>query len=180
MKRLGYLQRPTDEKIVLAQTHSEILSTYRLAKTQPQYLVSNSNVSRATEYERLLARPVQTAGGQAGDVLVYQNTRPLIHQTLLMFSDSFGIASGPIFAGAYTTVIQVNTNNMNNRQIDRLVSEIAALHPVDRIALLVQEGNVPRVIDWLQAIDHSTALHSANVSQGSTSSDSRTQEKLRP
>lgn len=180
LKRLGYLQRPTDEKLALAQTHSEILSTYRLAMTQPQYLVSNSNVSRAAEHERSLARPVLTAGGQAGDVLVYQNTRPLIHQTLLMLSDSFGIASGPIFAGAYTTVIQVNTNNMNNRQIDRLVSEIAALYPVDRIALLAQEGNVPRVIDWLQAIDHSIALHSANVPQGSTSLDPRTEEKLRP
>jgi hypothetical protein len=69
---------------------------------------------------------------------------------------------------------------MNNRQIDRLVSEIAALHPVDRIVLLAQEGNVPRVIDWLWAINHSAALPRADVSQGLSSSEPRAQEKLQP
>lgn len=180
LRRLGYLQRPADEKVVLAQTHSEILSTYRLATTQPQYLVSNPNVNRDAEYERLLARPILAAGGQSSDIMVYKNSRPVIPQTMLMLSDSFGIASAPIFAGAYTMVIQVNTNNMNNRQIDRLVSEIAALHPVDRIVLLAQEGNVPRVIDWLWAINHSAALPRADVSQGLSSSEPRAQEKLQP
>jgi len=66
----------------------------------------------------------------------------------VIVSDSFGQLAAEVFAGAFADVTQVNTNDLPLGEAAELVARARALHRVDRILLLFQEGGIDRAINY--------------------------------
>jgi len=62
-----------------------------------------------------------------------------------MLSDSFGDWASFAFAGAFRQLIHVNTNDLRRRQASRLLDRLTEFDRIDRVILLVQEGNTERI-----------------------------------
>lgn len=143
------LAATVDEHVDATQAPAEVLLMSGVTDPQPVYVVSNAHVR---------ADPALDAAfrGAIGDLFanpayltyVYANDRPPIDQTLLIVSDSFGQLASGVFAGAFASVMQVNTNDMRFDAIAELIARARAVHRVDRILFLFQEGGVDRPINY--------------------------------
>ncbi|MDC8011712.1 hypothetical protein [Tahibacter soli] len=138
-----------DERIEAVDQPAEMLLMSGVADPQPAYAVRNAHV-------RFDAARDAAFRAAVGDLFtnpafpshVYLNDRPPVDASLLIVSDSFGQLAAEVFAGAFAEVTQVNTNDLPLGNAAELVARARALHRVDRIVLLFQEGGVDRAINY--------------------------------
>ena len=146
------LSQPSGEILELGSGPSEILSSYLIVRNFPVYnlrnealVVSPSNA----EVLAKLARDLFTVPRSENHA--YESPNAPNRETVLMLSDSFGGFSSAFFAGAFSKLLQVNTNGMAESNAPVLVDRIDKTQKIHRIILLVNEGNIARVISWAKA-----------------------------
>ena len=146
------LSPPSGEMLELGSVPSEILSSYRIVRNLPVYHLRNEALVVSPSNAEVLAK-------LAGDLFTvpriethaYESPNAPNRETVLMLSDSFGSFSSEVFAGAFGKLLQINTNDMPESNAPVLVDRIDKTQKIDRIILLVNEGNIGRVINWAKA-----------------------------
>lgn len=142
-----------DERIEPVVEPAEMLLMSGVDDPQPAYAVRNAHVRH--DDARNAAFRVAVAGlftNPAFPTHVYTNDRAPIRQSLLIVSDSFGQLAAEVFAGAFADVVQVNTNDLPFGDVATLIDRANALHRVDRILFLFQEGGVDRAINYARVL----------------------------
>ena len=137
---------PVAETLDLGVAPSELLSDYGISEDEPTYLMRNPHVSEqpARNAELKSALSSLFVGGRPS-THVYSNTKPVLAETAVMLSDSFGDWASFAFAGAFRQLIHVNTNDLRAHRAGRLLDQLAEFEHIDRLIVLVQEGNTERI-----------------------------------
>ncbi len=146
------LSLPTGERLELGSGPSEILASYRIVRNFPVYrLIDDALAEKRADAEALanLARDLFSVPLVVTHA--YESAKAPNRETVLMLSDSYGNFSSGVFAGAFGKLLHVNTNDMAERNAPILVDRVAKSHKLQRIILLVMEGNLERVVGWSKA-----------------------------
>ena len=86
------------------------------------------------------------------NIQAYKNKASILPTTALMISNSFGDASAPIFAGAFRELLHISANDMKNGKLAELLRRVAIVKKIDRIIMLVEEGNTDRIVVWSESL----------------------------
>lgn len=140
------------ETLTPTEAPSELMATYSIEYLTPVYELRNDNV---------VPDPMRAAAWSAGlkdlftgemvDSRLYVNTRPLSTESVLMLSDSFGTASGEMFAGAFASVFQITANNVTSANLVEAARRLVREHKFERVIFLIQEGSALRLVEWAEA-----------------------------
>jgi hypothetical protein len=138
-----------DEVVSRTTGPSELLRAYGISKYLPLYTIVDTHVADDVTANASL----QDAGrslfqGPGYDTHAYRNDHPVQQETVLMLSDSFGALAAPVFAGAFSSLMQVTTNSLGKGNVVALINNIARRNPIDRIILLVEEGNTDLIAEY--------------------------------
>jgi hypothetical protein len=76
------------------------------------------------------------------DTHAYTNSHPVLAQTSLMLSDSFGTLASGVFAGGFRRLLHVGINEMREEDLVELIDRLQAIASIDRLIFLVNDGNV--------------------------------------
>lgn len=146
------VDRTVDDRLELGSAPSEIMSTYGIEVNLPVYFLRNPRVradpARNTIFNAAIRH--RYPGGQPR-TMAYANTTPLLDESVLMLSDSYGEFSSEVFAGAFRSVVQVTSNDLQQQHVVDVVDRTRAAFKVDRLILLVQEGGVYNLVVWSDA-----------------------------
>lgn len=144
-----HVGKTVDDKLERGLGPSEIMGTYGIDVELPVYFLRNPHVQfdaarnatfNAAIRERFTANQATTRA--------YANAAPLLEESVLMLSDSYGEFSSEVFAGAFRNVVQVTSNNLAREHVVDVVDRSAAAFKIDRLILLVQEGGVGNLVVW--------------------------------
>jgi hypothetical protein len=155
-----HVGKTVDDRLERGMGPSEIMNTYGIDVELPVYFVRNPRVqfdaARNATFntairERFTASQATTRA--------YANAAPLLEESVLMLSDSYGEFSSEVFAGAFRNVVQVTSNNLSREHVVDVVDRSAAAFKIDRLILLVQEGGVGNLVVWANAFAAAPAMH---------------------
>lgn len=133
---------------------AELLMTYGIRRDLPIYHVKAPSVSEDNEANTRLRAAITDLFLNPRFVSnAYRNTKPVISETLLILSDSYGNNASAIFANAFSEVLQVMANDMKPNTVVEMIDRVQQTTPIDRILILVQEGNTDRIVDYADAFD---------------------------
>jgi hypothetical protein len=128
---------------------AEILVGYGIDWARPRYFLENPAVSVVAERDSLVRRAI--APLFRGDRFVthfYENSRPVLDQTALLLTDSFGDLAAEVFAGAFRKLVQVNLNDLQAGSQSQVIDLVQRVERVDRVIFLIQEGNAHGLSRW--------------------------------
>jgi len=141
---------PRAESLSLGEAPAELLLEYGIDQPEPVYFMRSPQVTEqpaaAAELRAALAPMFK---GNRLDVRVFSNTDPVLAESTLMLSDSFGDLASGAFAPAFRTLIQVNTNYLLGNRATAVIDLLQQRDKIDRLLILVEEGNVGRVAGLL-------------------------------
>lgn len=138
-----------DETLQLGQAPAEILVPYGIEENEPTYVISNHNIAADPARNAALRQTIAKLSRNDHFVThVFSNSKTVVDQSVLMISDSFGDLAAEAFAGAFRLLLHVNTNEMRPGRTLQLVDRVSQLVEVDRLILLIQEGNTSRLAAW--------------------------------
>lgn len=153
------LALPDKERLQLDSGPSEILATYRIIRKFPLYRVLADGLEERTAESEKLANLIRDLFPVPRVIThTYASTTAPNKETVLMLSDSFGDLSSGVFAGAFYKLLHVTTNDMPEHNAPVLVDRVAKNQKLDRIILLVMEGNLERVTNWAKAFETASGL----------------------
>jgi len=138
-----------DETLTLGEAPSELLMTYGIRKNEPTYFIHNLHVQADEARDARLRGAVRHLfiGGDAFVTHVFNNSKPVIDEAVLMVSDSYGDGAAEVFAGAFRSLIQVNINTLVSG-VGPLLERVSELEQFERVILLLQEGNALNLAHW--------------------------------
>lgn len=140
---------PVEELLELGQAPGEILLHYGIEKPEPTYFIRNHNVAAHPTRNAALRQAIADLFRSDGFVThVFQNAKPIMTETALMISDSYGDWASETFAGAFNEVIQVNLNELGKAGPLQLIERVERWQHIDRLILLVEEGNARKLAAW--------------------------------
>jgi hypothetical protein len=138
-----------DEVLELGRGPAEILTPYGIRKNEPTYVIRNHNVAADSGRNAALRRTiVNLARNERFVTHVFTNSKPVVDQSVLMLSDSFGDLASEAFAGAFRLLLHVNTNEMIPGRTLQLVDYVRRLVHIDRLIVLIEEGNTSKLAGW--------------------------------
>jgi hypothetical protein len=141
---------PKSESLERGEAPGELLLEYGIEQREPVYFMRNAQVSEqpleATEIKAALAPMFK---GKRLGVRIFTNLEPVLAEATLMLSDSFGDLASEAFAAAFRKTIQVNTNYLLPNRAKALIDLVQGREAIDRLIILVEEGNVGRVLGLL-------------------------------
>jgi hypothetical protein len=138
-----------NEDLRLEHGPAEILLTYGIVWDRPHYTLKNPAVTNAPEDNSRVRRAVaQLFRGDRFVTHAFHSARPVLDETVLMLSDSFGDAAAEVFAGAFRTLIQINLNDLSAGRPSDVIEQVQQVMRLDRVVFLVQEGNAPQLAAW--------------------------------
>jgi hypothetical protein len=144
--------KAVDERLELGAAPSEILYPFGIRMNLPVYSVRNSHVQFDTERDAAVNAAIRERfQGSHAATRAYRNTNPVIDESVLMLSDSYGEFASEVFAGAFRHVIQVTSNNLPPQNLIDVVDRVRQTARIDRLILLVEEGNVGSLLVWSDA-----------------------------
>jgi hypothetical protein len=152
--RNAYLQRrgvqqSVAETRVLVSGQSELMGSYGIDWHLPEYKIVNNDLIIETDVARQFSESISDLFEvPRRTVQAFSNPKAIIQESILMVSDSYGDPSAPIFAGAFKNFLHVTTNEMKNKEIGELFRRASLFAKIDRVIMLVQEGNTDRVVVW--------------------------------
>lgn len=148
-RRVG---RSVDDRLEHGVAPSEILGAYGIVWNVPMYAVRNPNVQADTRRNALFHATIRDrfASGRP-TTHAYVNAAPVLDESVLMLSDSYGELASAVFAGAFRDVVQVTVTDLDQPQVAEVVDRTAAAFGIDRLILLVQEGGVHSLVEWSYA-----------------------------
>lgn len=128
---------------------SEILGQYGINKRYPIYVSHNTDISENTQASDRVAERLKDLFVGPPLTSVYTNRRGDAEGTVLLLSDSLGVAAAPVFAAAFKRLIWVYTNGMHRQeQIVELMDRVVSMERFGSVILLVNEGAVARIDEW--------------------------------
>lgn len=135
-----------DETVSLGVSQSELLGTYGIERDQPMYRLHNPHVVANEQLNAALRAAVPDLFiGDRYVTRAFQNSRPGVDESVLMLADSYGDLASIAFAGAFRQLLFVNTNMLRGPAAPALLERLQRVTRIDRVLLLVQEGNTPRI-----------------------------------
>jgi len=141
-----------DEQLVRGTGPSEILASFGIAAQRPIYFVRNDHVRRDQDRLGVLVRAIADLYPHPSFAAHYfVNARPVVPESVLMVSDSFGDFASEVFAGAFKTTFQV-ASSLPSERLPELIDRVARVEGTSRVILLVQEGGVDQIIVWANAL----------------------------
>jgi hypothetical protein len=157
--RDAYLQQqklssPSGEKLELTSGPSEILKAYRISRNIPVYRLSNDALHEMPDEIKALddlAEDLSSVPQPHGETNAYESANAPNKETVLMLSDSFGAKSSSVFAGAFNKVLQRNVMGMAASNAPVFVDRVRKSQNIDRVILLLNEGNLGVLIEWGKA-----------------------------
>lgn len=150
---------PVNEQLERGEATSEILSPYGIDIRLPAYDIRNSQVSFDTERDAAFNAAIRARfQGEQAKTRAYRNANPVIDESVFMLSDSYGEMSSEVFAGAFRHVVQVTSNNLPPEHVVDVIDRTRATFAIDRLILLVQEGNVGGLLVWSDALRSATPV----------------------
>ena len=152
LARLG-VTTPVQDTIELGEGPSELLSFYGIMKNFPVYTIHNPHLREDGDRAAALKQRIADLFiGPIGKTRVFDNTQPIIPESVLVISDSFGERASAVFAGAFQHLMWVCTNDMDHTRVVELIDRASQLAAVDRIIIMATEGNTPLVAVWSKAL----------------------------
>jgi hypothetical protein len=157
LHRLG-VDTPVEETLVKTTAPGEILHNAGIEKLVPVYDAIQPTVVHDAETDVKLTAltadffPRRGTNTYPFNPRAFKNRKPVIDEAALMVSDSYGFATAPAFAAAFRQFIQVMTNDMRQERMAELVEQIQRLGRLDRIIMLVQEGDAEWIGIWSQSL----------------------------
>jgi len=148
------VQGAVDDQLVRATAPSEILQGYGIISNLPAYFVRNEHVTRDPDRQAALVKAVADLYPHPGFAAnYYTNSSPVIPDSVLMVSDSFGDRAAEVFAGAFKTTFQV-AGSFPPERLRELIERMSGLDHTSRVILLVQEAGVEQIVTWAGALGH--------------------------
>lgn len=142
------VQGDVDEELILAEAPSEILLRYGIEQPEPTYFIHNLHLAPDPDLDTQVRDAIASSFKSSRFIThAFSNTAPVIDETVVMFTDSFGDYASETFAGAFRRVIQINGNHLSGSALE-IIDQIRELTPVDRIILLMQEAGTRRLRRW--------------------------------
>jgi hypothetical protein len=130
--------------MTLSEAPGELLLGYGVEQNDPLYVLRNDAVRSLQAENTTLADAITSIFKGRPTTHVFENAAPVSDERVLMLSDSFGDLAAEPFAGAFRRLVHVTTNDMK-APTSRLIERVRKLEPVDRILILMEEGNVDRI-----------------------------------
>jgi len=136
----------------------EILRNFGIEERVPVYDAVYPSVVTDAEKDITLTKLTaeffpQSETGYPFKPRAFKNRNPVLDESTLMVSDSYGFVAAPAFAAIFREFIQVMTNDMGQERLPELIERIERLTDLNRIIMLVQEGDVEWMIDqWSQSL----------------------------
>lgn len=151
------VQGEVDDRLVRGTAPSEILASYGIIADFPIYFVRNEHVRRDPDRLAALVKEVSDLYPYPSFAAnYYVNSSPVIPESVLMVSDSFGDRASEVFAGAFKSTFQVASLQKENMR--ELIERVSRLEGTTRLILLVQEGGVEQIVAWADALGHEADL----------------------
>lgn len=144
---------PADEYLERGEAPSEILYMHGIHHDLPVYFVRNPHVEFDDAHDAAFNAAIRERfdGGQA-KTRAFRNANPVIDESVLMLSDSYGESSSEVFAGAFRQIFQVTSNNLPPQNLVDVIDRTRRTVKIDRLILLVQEGGVGGLISGSNAL----------------------------
>jgi hypothetical protein len=153
--------RPVDDRLERGEAPSEIMGSYGMQVNLPVYFVRNPHVQFDAERNATFNAAIhERFQGNQATTRAYSNANPVIDESVMMLSDSYGEFSSEVFAGAFRHVVQVTSNNLPRQNVVDVIDRTREKFKVDRLILLVQEGGVGDLIVWSGAFRSAPAAPS--------------------
>ena len=147
-------QGKVDDQLSRGVAPSEILAGYGIIAQFPIYFVHNEHVKHDLDRQAALVKEIGDLYPHPGFAAnYYSNSSPVIPDSVLMVSDSFGDRASEVFAGAFKSTFQV-ASSLPNERLRELIDRVSRLEQTNRLILLVQEGGVEQVVTWANALGH--------------------------
>jgi hypothetical protein len=144
------VQPPPAESFSRGEAPAELLLEYGIDQPEPVYNLLNPHVTEqpgaATEL-RVALTPMFNA--YRLNLRAFTNAEAVLGESALMLSDSFGDLASAVFASAFSTLIQVNTNTLLENRATAVIDLLQQREKIDRLIILVEEGNVGRAAELL-------------------------------
>lgn len=152
---LAAIGAPTDvgDRLERGVVPSEIMITYGIVQQTPAYFLRNPHVvpdeARKQAFSNAIGPlfPVPVV-----EAKFYANDSPVVPESVVMVSDSYGVETSAVFAGAFRDLSQVTSNHLPADRLAELVDRAMRTQRVDRLILLVQEGNVDRIAAYAKGL----------------------------
>ncbi len=133
-------QGRVDDQLVRGVAPSEILESYGIIEDRPIYFVRNEHVKRDSDRLAVLVKEV-------GDLYphpsfsanYYVNSNPVIPESALMVSDSFGDRASEVFAGGFKSIFQV-ASSLPKENLRELIDRVSRLRTCHRASDSVGAG----------------------------------------
>jgi hypothetical protein len=146
------VQDPVDDQLVRATAPAEILVGYGIIAQFPTYFVRNQHVKRDPDRQAVLVKEVADLYPHPSFAAnYYVNSNPVIPESVLMVSDSFGDRASEVFAGAFKSTFQV-AGSFPEARFRELIDRLSRREGTSRVILLVQEAGVEQVVTWANAL----------------------------
>jgi hypothetical protein len=144
---------PAQERLEPGVAPAELLEPYGIVVWNPIYFVRNAHVRSDPARSGAFAAAIASLFPNPHvSTAYYANDAPVLDQSVLMVSDSYGHSASEVFAGAFRDLSMVVTNGMATGDVGELVDRASRLQRIDRVILLVQEGSVDRIVGLAQGL----------------------------
>jgi hypothetical protein len=141
---------PKTESLERGEAPGELLLEYGIEQSEPVYFMRNPSLSeQPLEETELRGALAPMFKGDRLGLRVFTNSEPVFDEAVLMMSDSFGDLAAEAFAAAFRKLIQVNTNYLRGNQASAVIDRLQQRDAIERLIILVEEGNVGRVAGLL-------------------------------
>jgi hypothetical protein len=148
------VQDQVDDRLIRGTAPAEILECYGILADRPIYFLRNEHVRRDQDRLAVLVKEVSDLSPYPSFAAnYYVNSSPVIPESALMVSDSFGDRASEVFAGAFKSIFQV-ASSLPNENLRELIERLSRLEGTSRLILLVQEGGVEQIVTWADALEH--------------------------
>ena len=153
------VKEPVPETLERTTGPSEILSSYNIDFELPVYRVHNPSVDENRSRNESLRRSVADLfDSPQVSTHAYNNSHAVLQEVALLLSDSYGDLAAAVFAGAFKELLHITTNGMKEARVAELINRVSSATHVDRIILLVQEGNTDRIVEYSRSLAKDDAV----------------------
>jgi hypothetical protein len=162
LRNLG-LVLPHSETLIRTEAPSELLMTYGINWPLPVYRLADADVvnDEATNAALQVALGDLFPSGWH-NTRAFRNRRPDRKETVLLLSDSFGDRAGPVLASGFHRLVQVDTNDMKPHSLVGLLACVFRVLDINRIVILMEEGDTARVVGFSRELQESLAAKSSS------------------
>jgi hypothetical protein len=137
-----------------------LLVTYGIFKYLPIYKITAPSVSDDTEANTRMRDAITPLFLNPRFITnAYKNTDPVTDETLLILSDSYGNLASEMYAHAFRRVLQVMANDTKPDTAAEMIRRIRETTKIDRVLVLMQEGNTDRIVEYAATFDKDPTIH---------------------